>query len=89
MGNMSGGEGDVGGLRSKGSQVIHKQHNSMQGKSCLRVTPTPPFIAFLSIFRVLSHWSGLLLARIFHLLQIVRCSTSLNGSNPEQMKDKG
>ena len=30
-----------------------------------------------------------LLAGIFHLLQTVRCSTGLNGSDPEQMKDKG
>ena len=50
---------DVGGLRYKGSEGIHGQHNSMQGKSCFRVTPTPPFIAFLGIFRVLSPWSGL------------------------------
>ena len=50
---------DVGGLRDKGSQGIHEQHNSMQGKSCLRVTPTPPFIDFLGIFRVLIPWSGL------------------------------
>ena len=38
--------GDVGGLRGKESQGIHGKHNSMQGKSCLRVTPHPPFIAF-------------------------------------------
>ena len=30
-----------------------------------------------------------LLARIFHLLWTVRYSTGLNGSDPEQMKDKG
>ena len=30
-----------------------------------------------------------LLARIFHLLQTVRCSIGLNGSDPEQMKDRG
>ena len=45
---------DVDGLRDKVSQGIHEQHNNMQGKSSLRVTPTPPFIAFLGIFRVLS-----------------------------------
>ena len=39
--------GDVGGLRDKGSQGINGQHNSMQGKNVLRVTPTPLFIAFL------------------------------------------
>ena len=38
--------GSVGGLRDKGSQGIHGQHNSMQGRSVLRVTPHPPFIAF-------------------------------------------
>ena len=31
----------------------------------------------------------LVLAGIFHLLWIVRCSTGLNGSDPEQMKDRG
>ena len=36
------------------------QHNSMQGRSVLRVTPTPLFIAFLGLFRVLSPWLGLL-----------------------------
>ena len=54
MGKMSGREGDVGGLRGKESQGIHGKHNSMQEKSCLRVTPTSPFIAFLGTFRVLS-----------------------------------
>ena len=38
---------DVGGLRDKGSQGIHGKHNSMQGTNVLRVTPTPPFLAFL------------------------------------------
>ena len=38
---------DVGGLIDKGSQGIHGKHNNMQGKSFLRVTPTPLFIAFL------------------------------------------
>ena len=51
--------GDVGSLRDKGFQGIHGKHNSMQGKSSLRVTPTPTFIDFLGIFRVLSPWSGL------------------------------
>ena len=40
-------KGSVGGLRDKGSQGIHEQHNSMQGRSFLRVTPHPPFIDFL------------------------------------------
>ena len=30
-----------------------------------------------------------LLAAIFHLLRIARCSTGLNGSDPEQIEDKG
>ena len=30
-----------------------------------------------------------LLVGIFHLLQKLRCSTGLNGSNPEQMNNKG
>ena len=42
------------GLRDKGSQGIHRQHNSMQGRSCVESDPTPPFISFLGIFRVLS-----------------------------------
>ena len=58
---LNGGwrRGSVGGLRHKGSQGIHGQHNSMQGRSVLRVTPTPLFIAFLGLFRVLSPWLGL------------------------------
>ena len=48
-----------GGLRDKGSQGIHGKHNSMQGRSDLRVTPTPLFIAFWGIFRVLSPWLGI------------------------------
>ena len=35
------------------------KHNSMQGRNELRVTPTPLFIPFLGIFRVLSPWLGL------------------------------
>ena len=31
----------------------------------------------------------LLLARIFHLLRTARCSTGLNGSDPEQIEDRG
>ena len=46
----------VGGLRDKGSQGIHGKHNSMQWKSCVKVTPHPPFIAFFRGFRVLSPW---------------------------------
>ena len=46
--------GGCGWLEAKRSQDIHGQHNSMEEKSCLRVTPHPPFIAFLRTFRVLS-----------------------------------
>ena len=35
------------------------QHNNMQGRIFLRVTPTPLFIAFLGLFRVLNPWLGL------------------------------
>ena len=35
------------------------QHNSMQGRIVLRVAPTPLFIAFFGIFRVLTPWLGL------------------------------
>ena len=69
MGKMSGRKGGVGGLRGKESQGIHEQCNSMQERSCLRVTPTPPFIAFLvralapstltlAPFRVLGSFEG-------------------------------
>ena len=56
LGLWSNGGEAMNDLRGKGSQGIRRQHNNMQGKSCLRVTPTPPFIAFLGIFRVLSPW---------------------------------
>ena len=49
MGKMSGREGDVGGLRGKESQGIHGQHNSMQERSSLRVTPHPPFIVVFGV----------------------------------------
>ena len=51
----------MGGLRDTGSQGIHGKHNSMQGRSVLRVTPHPPFIAFLGTFRVLNPWSEIYL----------------------------
>ena len=35
------------------------QHNNMERRNDLRVTPTPLFILFLNIFRVLSSWFGL------------------------------
>ena len=34
----------------KVSQGIHGKHNSMQERSCLRVTPHPPFTAFLGLW---------------------------------------
>ena len=40
--------------RQNVSQGIHRKHNSMQGRSVLRVNPHPPFIAFPRGFRVLS-----------------------------------
>ena len=35
------------------------KHNNRKRRSELRVTPTPLFILFLNIFRVLSPWLGL------------------------------
>ena len=35
------------------------QHNSIEERNDLRVTPTPLFIAFLGFFSVLSPWLGL------------------------------
>ena len=57
--NGNGGEGVWVALEANVSQGIHGQHNNMQGRSVLRVTPHPPFIAFPRGFRVLSPWSGL------------------------------
>ena len=37
-----------------------EQHNNMQGRNDLRMTPTLLFILFLKTFRVLSPWLGLL-----------------------------
>ena len=37
----------------------HGQHNNRERRSELRVTPTPLFILFINIFRVLSPWLGL------------------------------
>ena len=45
-GSMEMEERECGWLGRQMSQGIHGQHNSMQGRSCLRVTPHPPFIAF-------------------------------------------
>ena len=41
------------------SRHPHGKHNNRERRSDLRVTPTPLFILFLEIFRVLSHWLGL------------------------------
>ena len=38
------------------SRHLLGQHNSMQGRNVLRVTPTPLFIAFLGLSRVLNPW---------------------------------
>ena len=41
------------------SRHSHGKHNNRERRSELRVTPTPLFILFLKIFRVLSPWLGL------------------------------
>ena len=38
------------------SRHLHEKHNDREMRSDLRVTPTPLFILFLKIFRVLSPW---------------------------------
>ena len=49
--------GRVNGLRGKRvSRHSHGQRNDREMTSDLRVTPTPLFIFFLKIFRVLSPW---------------------------------
>ena len=59
LGEMEMKEMESGWFESKRSQSIHGQHNNMQMRSVLRVTPHPPYISFLGTFRVLSPWSGL------------------------------
>ena len=56
--NGNGGEGVWVAWEANVSQGIHEQHNNMQGRSVLRVTPHPPFIAFPRGFRVLSLGQG-------------------------------
>ena len=51
-------ERECGWFERQMSQSIRGQHNNRQGRSALRVTPHPPFIAFPRGFRVLSRWSG-------------------------------
>ena len=41
------------------SRNSHGKHNDRERRSDLRVTPTPLFILFLEIFKVLSPWLGL------------------------------
>ena len=45
--------------RQRVSRHSHGQRNDREMRSSLRVTPTPLFILFLGIFRVLSPWLGL------------------------------
>ena len=52
-------ERESGWFESKRSQRIHRQHNNMQMKSVLRVTPHPPNIVFPRGFKVLSPCSRL------------------------------
>ena len=40
-------ERECGWFERQRSQSIHVQHNNRQGRNVLRVTPHPPFIAFL------------------------------------------
>ena len=51
--------GSVGGLRGKGLKASTNNIPIGNGRSVLRVTPHPPFIAFSWGFRVLSPWSGI------------------------------
>ena len=51
--------GIVGGLRGKGLKASTGSITIGKGRSVLRVTPHPPFIAFPRGFRVLSPWSGI------------------------------
>ena len=59
LGEMEMEERESGWFESKRSQSIHEQHNNMQMRIILRVTPHPPFIVFPRDFRVLSPWSGI------------------------------
>ena len=49
----------MGGLRGKGLKASMGSVTIGIGRSVLRVTPHPPFIAFPRGFRVLSPWSGI------------------------------
>ena len=51
--------GSVGGLRGKGIKSSTGSITIDNGRSVLRVTPHPSFIAFPRGFRVLSPWSGI------------------------------
>ena len=59
LGEMEKEERESGWFESKRSQSIHGQHNNMQMRSVLRVTPHPSFIEFPRGFRVLIPWLGL------------------------------
>ena len=54
--NGNGDRGSVGGLRGKGLKASTGSITIGKGRSVLRVTPHPPFIAFPRGFRVLSPW---------------------------------
>ena len=56
LGEVEMEERESGWFESKRSQSIHGQHNNMQMRSVLRVTP---YIVFPRGFRVLSPWLGL------------------------------
>ena len=46
----------VGGLKGKGIKASMGSITIGKGRSCLRVTPHPPFVAFSRGFKVLSPW---------------------------------
>ena len=59
QGKWKGRRGSVGGLRGKGLKASTGSITIGNGRSVLRVTPHPPFIAFPRGFRVLSPYSRL------------------------------
>ena len=42
-----------------------------------------------TLYNTIANTTMMLLAGIFHLLQTARCSIGLNGSDPEQIEDRG
>ena len=59
MGMEMEGRESVGGLRGKGLKESTGNITIGNGRSVLRVSTHPPFIAFPRGFRVLSPWSGI------------------------------